>query len=143
MNRLKQLLFLMLVSAPLAPSFAAQGSYDVECANLVRECMDSSEARSERDSCFYSALQQASCRASTIESTLQRRWSLASSPLDDGEQVDALLGAQPIDQACVSNCDNRWLGMIINSAAPSIMRKTIEACLDACVEKPELPFFHP
>ena len=143
MIQLQRVVFVALCCLPFSPLAAAQGSYDVECGTLVRSCIDSSDSRSERDTCLYSALQQPTCQASTIEPTLQQRWSLSANPIDGAEGVHALLGDEAVNHGCVDNCDTRWLGMLINSAAPSVMRKTIESCLDACVERPALPFFHP
>ena len=101
-----------------------------QCAQLVKECF--AQNGIERSNCWYASAHHPFCDGSKLGALIDKRWALDSSSIDEGHDSPSLLGPQFVDQACVANCDNVFLGTLINGDESAAHIRQIDSCFDSC-----------
>ncbi len=137
---MKNISVLFVTTLLLASSaFAINGS-DLQCSYLIKECFAYKE-NAQRNNCFFSAGKHAFCEGTQLGKLSISRWSLSSGSTPQG--APALLGASVVDQQCLANCDNQWLGKLINGSIKNSDNKNIELCYEGCKRNMSLEILRP
>lgn len=119
----------------------ASSSDNTSCAQLAQRCF--SQNGFERSNCFYAAAEDSKCKGSPIEPLIRRRWALSASSALNGDTPPGLLGPSAYDEICLSNCDNRWLNLLVQGAMTTKDVEQIKSCLEGCKQALDLEVLRP
>ena len=112
-----------------------------QCSQLVKECY--AKDGSERSQCFAATAQHPFCSGSPLGKIVDKRWTLDSSNPNSLSEAPALLGPQQVDHACVLNCDNQLLSVIIDGVESRDEFKRVNSCYDSCLKGNSLEILRP
>lgn len=112
-----------------------------QCSSLVKECY--AKSGSKRSQCFAATAQHPFCNGSPLGKIIDKRWTLDSSNPDSLSGAPALLGPQFVDHACVLNCDNQLLSVLIEGVESREELKRVNICYDSCLKQKTLEILRP
>lgn len=125
------------VAVLLAPNAQAQSA----CEQVVKSCF--AENGLQRANCFYTAAKDKDCTKTELGKLTYRRWSLSSNTTISGDTPPGLLGPSMYDDACLVNCDNRWLSHLLAETLNAGVIKQLDACFNECTKGSALEILRP
>ena len=131
-----------VISKSDSPVMVSESEAPGSCATTIKECFI--QKGLERSGCFYRAAQNPKCEDTDLGRLVMRRW--AMSPARDAslEAAPAFLGPQLVDQDCLANFDNHWLGLIVKGDPSEEDLRQLGTALASCrKEPPSIDFTRP
>lgn len=133
---------ILLCSAAIADTKhnKATGS-EPQCAQMLKECFSSNGL--QRSNCFYTTAKHPFCEGTEIGKMIYERWTLAASTTVGDKTPPGLLGPSIYDESCIANCDNQWLGQLVDGQYGQKSLRSVQSCLDACRKENQLEILRP
>jgi hypothetical protein len=121
-------IYLLLLCALFIPAYLYAIDEGEPCEELVRECF--AKNGTKRDSCFFTVSKHPFCDGSELGRLTLHRWTTSASTVPEGSR--GLFGPAEFDQACVENCDSRWISSALHSETTPELIEEIHSCLESC-----------
>jgi len=99
------------------------------CSQLVAGCFELFGV--ERSRCFFTSSTHPFCEGTALGQLTSKRW-MISPEMMPPSGASAFLGPQFIDQECLENFDNLWLGMLLDQERITDRIPALDAQIDSC-----------